>query len=123
MSTLHASETLPDRLINVPHLMRQPEAGVFVAFVCVYAFFAYFTIGTGFVSFNGTAGWLNVASQLGIIAVAIGLLMIAGEFDLSIGSVLGVSSIAIGVGTTVFRGQHLADDSGGSTLLIVGRLC
>ncbi|MCP4408090.1 MAG: ABC transporter permease [Gammaproteobacteria bacterium] len=102
MSTQHSGEAISAGLINIPHLLRQPETGVLVAFFCVYAFFAYFTSGTGFVSINGTAGWLNLASQLGIIAVAIGMLMISGEFDLSIGSVLGVSSIAIGVGTTVF---------------------
>ena len=41
------------------------------------------------------ASILNRAAPLGILAVAVALLMIAGEFDLSIGSILGFSGMAI----------------------------
>ncbi|MGO4835910.1 ABC transporter permease, partial [Rhizobiaceae sp. 2RAB30] len=47
----------------------------------------------------GTAGWLNTAAELGIIALPIGLLMIAGEFDLSTGSVVGAAAITVALGT------------------------
>ena len=65
-----------DREVAIPRLRAyyerlgfQPynEAGVMVAFVLVYAFFAYFTWESGFVSWAGTASWLNVSAQLGII--------------------------------------------------------
>ena len=36
------------------------------------------------------------------MALAIGMLMIAGEFDLSIGSVIGATSIMLAIGTTRF---------------------
>jgi len=36
-----------------------------------------------------------VAAELGIVAMGITLLMIAGEFDLSVGSVLGASAVAV----------------------------
>jgi simple sugar transport system permease protein len=81
---------------------RRPEFGAFVATLLVYAFFAVTTWGAGFVSFDGTAGWLNTAAELGIIAIPVGILMIAGEFDLSVGAVVGASSITVAIGTTIF---------------------
>jgi simple sugar transport system permease protein len=38
---------------------------------------------------------LNAAAPLGILAVAVALLMIAGEFDLSIGSIIGAAGMTI----------------------------
>ena len=48
-------------------------------------------------SAGGAASWLNVASELGIIALPVGLLMIAGQLDLSVGSVLPASSMTIAI--------------------------
>ena len=39
--------------------------------------------------------YLQVSSEIGILAVGVALLMIAGEFDLSIGSLIGFSSMSI----------------------------
>lgn len=83
-------------------LFKRPEAGALFAAVIVYAFFCLVTRHTNFVSFDGTAAWLNVAAELGLIAIAVGMLMIAGEFDLSIGAVLGASSIALAIGTQLY---------------------
>jgi simple sugar transport system permease protein len=41
----------------------------------------------------GTATYLEIASELGILAVAVSLLMIAGEFDLSVGSIIAASGM------------------------------
>ncbi|UWS04310.1 ABC transporter permease [Phaeobacter inhibens] len=79
------------------NLVRRPEFGAFVAFVLIYIFFAIATQGAGFVSLSGTAGWLNLAAELGIVAIPVGLLMIAGEFDLSIGSTVGCASMVVAV--------------------------
>ena len=46
---------------------------------------------------KGTATWLNPAAELGIIALPVGLLMIAGELDLSVGSVLAASSMTLAI--------------------------
>ena len=46
------------------------------------------------------AGWTDQAAQYGILAVAVGLLMIGGEFDLSVGSVIGVSGMGVLLLTT-----------------------
>jgi simple sugar transport system permease protein len=53
------------------------------------------TAGAAFRGAEGTAAVLNAAAPLGILAVAVGLLMIAGEFDLSIGSVIGAAGMTI----------------------------
>lgn len=83
-------------------LLRRPETGAFAAFLLTYLFFALATPGTGFVSLNGTAGWLNLAAELGIVAIPVGLLMISGEFDLSIGSTVGAASMILALGTNQF---------------------
>ncbi len=83
-------------------VLRRPELGAICAFVLTYIFFAVFTADAGFVSINGTAGWLNLAAELGIIAIPVGLLMIAGEFDLSIGSTVGAASMVVAIGTNSF---------------------
>ncbi len=54
-------------------------------------------------SFDGTAGWMNTAAELGIIAIPVGILMVAGEFDLSVGAVVGAASITVAIGTTRVR--------------------
>ncbi|MEM7302883.1 MAG: ABC transporter permease [Pseudomonadota bacterium] len=81
-------------------LARQTWFGAFLAAILVFCFFAVFGGANGFVSLGGTAGWLNTAAELGIIAVPIGLLMIAGEFDLSTGSVVGAASIIVAISTS-----------------------
>lgn len=88
---------------SLRRLARRPEFGAFVATVLVYLFFAIATHGAGFVSLDGTAGWLNSASELGIIAIPVGILMVAGEFDLSVGSVVGASAVFLAIGTTVLN--------------------
>jgi simple sugar transport system permease protein len=81
---------------SLTNLMRRPETGALIGTVSVYIFFTIFG-GAEFLSLGGTASWLNVAAELGIIAVPIGLLMIAGELDLSVGSVLAASSMTLAI--------------------------
>jgi simple sugar transport system permease protein len=70
-------------------LLRRPELGAVGGAILVWLFFAIFAGDSGFLNLRGTASYLEVAAQLGILAVAVSLLMIAGEFDLSIGSTIG----------------------------------
>jgi simple sugar transport system permease protein len=61
------------------------------------------TRGNGaFLGLAGALNYLDVASQVGILATAVALLMIAGEFDLSIGSMVGFAGIVIGIGVTIW---------------------
>ncbi len=78
-------------------ITRRPEFGACVGMIAVFAFFAFATDGHGFFTLRGAAGWLNVAAELGIVAVPVALLMIAGELDLSIGSLIGATSVLIAV--------------------------
>jgi simple sugar transport system permease protein len=71
--------------------------------VAVWAFFAIVAGRSGFLTLQGTASYLQVAAELGILAVAVALLMIAGEFDLSIGSVLGATGMIVTVLATTYR--------------------
>ncbi|MEY3677294.1 MAG: hypothetical protein RL351_521 [Actinomycetota bacterium] len=77
---------------NIRNLTRRPEMGALAGTVIVYIFFMIFG-GEQFTSEGGFATWLNTGSELLIIALPVGLLMIAGEFDLSVGSVVAASSV------------------------------
>ena len=44
---------------------------------------------------QGVKSYLQVSSEIGILAVGVALLMISGEFDLSIGSLIGFSSMSM----------------------------
>lgn len=86
---------------SLARLVRRPEMGSFVGLVAVLAFFGVFG-GTTFLGLGGTASWLNVAGEIGIIALPVGLLMIAGHLDLSVGSVIPASSITIALVSGTF---------------------
>ena len=81
---------------SVGGLVRRPETGSLIGLISVFVFFAIFG-GAKFLSAGGAASWLNVAAELGIIAIPVGLLMIAGELDLSVGSVVPSSSMTVAI--------------------------
>ena len=81
---------------SLGRLLRRPEAGSFLGMVAVFVFFAIIA-GDAFVSLAGLASWLNVAAEVGIVALPIGLLMIAGELDLSIGAIIPASSLCVAI--------------------------
>ena len=66
--------------LSLGSLVRRPETGSFLGLAAVFVFFTIFG-GSNFASATGAASWLNVAASLGIVAIPIGLLMIAGELD------------------------------------------
>jgi simple sugar transport system permease protein len=81
---------------SIGSLVRRPEVGSLIGMIAVLVFFSIFG-GANFLSAGGSASWLNVASELGIIALPVGLLMIAGHLDLSIGSMIPASSMTIAI--------------------------
>lgn len=100
MATETASPPAPPdervrRVSAVGRLLTRPEFGALVALIVVWLFFAIVAADNNFVSWATTASILNRAAPLGILAVAVALLMISGEFDLSIGSVVGFAGMAI----------------------------
>lgn len=71
-------------------LLERPESGVVIAAILVYLFFA--VMAPHFFSERVAANILLASSALGIVAVGVATLMIAGQFDLSVGSVYGLSA-------------------------------
>lgn len=92
-------ESIKDERVAKTGLLRRllvrPEMGALAGAVGVWVFFAIVAGDRGFTSMRGTANYLEVAAQLGILAVAVSLLMIGGEFDLSIGSTIGACGMII----------------------------
>jgi simple sugar transport system permease protein len=78
-------------------LMARPELGAVAGAILVFAFFAVVAGGSGLFSAPGIINFLEVSAQLGIIAVAAAMLMIGGEFDLSIGSMIGAAGVIIAI--------------------------
>jgi simple sugar transport system permease protein len=68
--------------------MERPEL---VALALLVALIVFFTVRTGglFVSVQNVKGIMSLFPELAIVAIGFALLMIAGEFDLSIGSMFG----------------------------------
>ena len=91
-------------------LIKRPEIGPIGVMLLLFGMLGYFSIPAGEFSFNPFAGDgfnalgirnnFRVVAQLGIIAIGAGLLIISGEFDLSIGSMMG---FAAGVMAIILR--------------------
>lgn len=75
----------------------RPEVGAIVGAVALWIYFSIVAGDRGFLTVRGTMSYLEVSAQLGILAIAVSLLMIGGEFDLSIGSVIGASGMIIAI--------------------------
>ncbi len=82
------------RLSGLLGSLARPEVGAAAGAALVWLVFAG-VAGPAFRSLAGTAAFLNAAAPLGILAVAVALLMIAGEFDLSVGSIIGAAGMTI----------------------------
>jgi simple sugar transport system permease protein len=81
----------------IKKLLRRPELGALGGTIIVWILFAVVAGNNGFLTMRGTANYLEVASELGILAVPVSLLMIGGEFDLSVGSMIGGAGMIIAV--------------------------
>ena len=83
-------------------LVKRPEIGPLGVMLLLFGMLGYFSIPAGEFSLNPFAGDgfnalgirnnFRVVAQLGIIAIGAGLLIISGEFDLSIGSMMGFAA-------------------------------
>jgi simple sugar transport system permease protein len=76
-------------------LLQRPELGALLGAAAVFLFFAI--TADRFGSLSGMARWTDVASTMGIMAVAVALLMIGGEFDLSAGVMTGTTGLLMGI--------------------------
>lgn len=81
----------------------RPEFASISGAVLVFAFFVITAGDSGMFNLDGVVNWMQVASYLGIIAIGACLLMIAGEFDLSIGSMIGFAGMMIAIPSVYFH--------------------
>ena len=72
-------------------LFVRPEIGAIVGAFAIWAFF--WSVSREFGTAGGMSSILDVSATLGIMAVAVSLLMIGGEFDLSSGAATGTFAI------------------------------
>ena len=100
MSTIEKKISLIRSKFSVALL--RPDLGAIVGVVLVFLFFFLVARDTGMFSLEGSMNWGIVSSQFIIIAVGACLLMIAGEFDLSVGSMIGFAGIVIAVTSVVW---------------------
>ena len=133
MTTSTTQALTPPTVIRTPpvrarfslrSLTRRSSAGAAGGTILVFIFFSIIG-GKQFLSLGGFSSWLNVGAELGIIAIPVCLVMIVGELDLSVGSVLAASSMTLAIvsghwGLPMWVGIVLALLVGASTGLVNG---
>ena len=121
-----APRPVDERVADVSALRRlliRPESGAIAGAIAIWVFFALrrspaIPVGG---PWRGTASYLQVAAELGILAIAVALLMIGGEFDLSIGSMIGASGMIMALLVSERQLEHLAGDGCRAGLRAGGR--
>ena len=74
---------------NIRNLMARPEMAALLIFVVLFIAFGF--INDRFFATGNMTVYLQPIPELAIVAMGITILIIAGEFDLSVGSVFGLS--------------------------------
>jgi simple sugar transport system permease protein len=100
MSTNTASGKVDERVANTGlalKVLRRPEFGAFLGAIAIFVLFTAVDTTGNFAKIDGMVGWTDIAAPIGIVAVAVSLLMIAGEFDLSSGVMVGTTGLIIGM--------------------------
>lgn len=88
-SQTQAKARLLDRMVV------RPEVGSVLGAVLVFVFFSLIT--DEFLSARGVATWLDDSAMLGLSSVAVAMLMIGGEFDLSAGVLTASTALLTGI--------------------------
>jgi len=90
-NTTAATPSAPSLKTRVLALIAVGEVGVIAALLLIVAFF--YALEPAFLSERNIRAIFNVVSFVGIIAIGQTILLVAGEFDLSVGSVAGVCAV------------------------------
>lgn len=94
-----SSASTDERLKTEPffaRLLKRPELGALAGLVLVTLFFLV-TADSSMFTLSGFMNFMQPASQLGVLAIGAALLMIGGEFDLSIGSMVAFAGLFFGI--------------------------
>lgn len=81
--------------------LRRPAAASVLSLLGILAFYVIFG-GVDIYRLATAASWMNLAANLGIVAIPVGLLMIAGQIDISIGAMIPAGSIS----TAIISGHY-----------------
>ena len=95
MSERNESDRLQDESW-IQRMMRRPEIGSFIVMIIIILALGLASEGKAFNAL-GLKNNIAIIAQLGIIAVGAGLLMIAGEFDLSIGPMIAFAGMSMAI--------------------------
>ena len=96
MPTTPPSKPADERLKQVGRLRRflsRPETGAVAGAIIIFVFFSMVAGDKGFLAQRGVRSWMEVSAQLGIIGLGATLLMIGGQFDLSVGSMIAAAGM------------------------------
>lgn len=78
-------------------IIESPIAGPLITLIVVFGLFSLFV--PNFLTVRSVAGIVNAATLTGTITIGITLLMIAGEFDLSVGPMMAMGAFLYGLNT------------------------
>ncbi|UVC06798.1 ABC transporter permease [Rhizobium sp. TH2] len=90
------------KVSTLTSFLRRPELGAVAGLVLVAIFFV-FTANPAMFTLAGIMNFMAPAAQLGILAIGAALLMIGGEFDLSIGSMVAFAGLVFGTALVVLQ--------------------
>ncbi|MCF6326644.1 MAG: ABC transporter permease [Devosiaceae bacterium] len=103
MST-KSTDTVDERIGSeslLSRLMKRPELGAIAGVILVTIFFLI-TADSAMFTLSGVLNFLTPSSQLAILAIGAAMLMIGGEFDLSIGSMVALAGLFFSVAVVNF---------------------
>ncbi len=104
LDSVTSSVTPDERLQRAPliaRLMKRPELGAIAGLAIVTVFFL-FTADKAMFTMSGFMNFMSPAAQLGVLAIGAAMLMIGGEFDLSIGSMVAFAGLIFGACVVTF---------------------
>ncbi|MEY4985891.1 MAG: hypothetical protein RLZZ359_777 [Actinomycetota bacterium] len=97
MTTANKVDERVKRTSLITKVLRRPEFGAFLGAVAIFTLFASADTTGNFAQLSGISGWTDIAAPIGIVGIAVALLMIAGEFDLSTGVLVGTTGLLVGM--------------------------
>jgi simple sugar transport system permease protein len=95
MTAVKADERI-QRVSLITKALRRPELGALIGALVIFVVFALVDTTGQFAQLQGAAGWTKFAAPIGIVSIFVALLMIAGEFDLSSGVMVGSAGLLLG---------------------------
>ena len=95
MTTAKTDERI-QRVSFITKALRRPELGALLGALVIFTIFAVVDTTGQFAGLQGAAGWTKFAAPIGIVSIFVALLMIAGEFDLSSGVMVGTAGLLAG---------------------------